>query len=146
VGTPYGNVGITGFSARDVGEDPFLHQVLISVSNLSGNAQTATAVVESDRPAPEGRDDRQTFTLREDTLTLSANATQRIIFEHRFRPGEILTARLHVSDLFTADNEATLVATSRDAFRILVVGGAGYLLRQGFEAFPQVQISEALSL
>jgi len=146
VGTPHGNVGIIGFSARPVGEDPFLHEVLVTVSNMSGQVQQATLVIESDRPPLVGAGDRQTIVLSERALTIPPNESERLVFERRFRSNEVLTARLDISDLFPADNQATLVASPQDAMRALFVGGAGYLLRQGFEVFGQVQISEALNL
>ena|GEM_PF-3133763 len=146
VGTPHGNVGITGFSARPVGEDPFLHEVLIVVSNFSGEPRRTPLVITSDRPSPRVEGEREESVLHETELVVEPQSSQRFVFTHRFLAGEALFARLGITDFFDADNRAALVATPRSTLRVLFVGGAGYLLRQGFAAFPQVEMFESMAV
>lgn len=147
-GRPADNLAITGFSARPSGRGDGHHQVLIQVANFgSAPAETFLRVIahEPSQESTEARDEGESLgrLVHAARLQLPEGTSQRVLFEHWFLPGEILTAEIETADPLPADDVAFLVANPSDATRVLVVGEENRFLIQGLQSFPQVEMARS---
>ena len=133
-GDSEGNVGITSFTARPVGGDPWRHQVLLRAANYSSLSASVQLSVKALRPGGAAAP------VLEQTLEIPPHQRAEILFEHTFGPGEGLSAVIDTADAFSLDNEAHLVANVPQAVRILLVGTSDHFLREGFSILPQVRV------
>lgn len=142
VGSPLDNAAITRFSARATGRGAGHHQVMVEVENFGTSPVEGQLVVTSTGPAGAADDTGQpaaAFAIR-----LEPRGRRTYVFEHTFRPGEVLAAELDTDDAFALDNTAYLAAAAEGAARVLWIGEDNHFLREGLVAAGGVEIERAL--
>lgn len=139
VGEPWDNIGITRFSARASGRDDGHHQILLEIENFGHQGVQTTVTVVAFQPGASRQDGAGGLLIDESSITVAPGGKQRIVLEHSLSPGDSLYARVESNDPFPLDDTAFLVASSKKATRVLLVGEEIHFLRQGFAAFPHVE-------
>lgn len=142
VGRALDNVAITGMSARPSGREPGHHQVLVEVANF-GSALVRTRLgVTSTRPGQGEAPGAQEIVFSA-AVELGPREREQFLFDHTFRPGEILSAAIEVSDALAVDDAAYLASAGDEPIRVLLIGERNHFLVEGFSSFDLVELAHS---